>query len=42
VVTDRLTKRPDAARAAQLKAALRARGVLVGIAGPHGNILKAR
>lgn len=42
LVADRATKAPDGALAGRVKAALRARGVLVGTTGEHDNILKIR
>lgn len=42
IVTDAASKRPDGAAAGRVKAALRARGVLVGTTGEHDNILKIR
>ena len=42
VVTDRTTNTPDPRRAAAFKNALRRHGVLVGTAGPLGNVLKIR
>ena len=42
LVSDRETKKPAAARAATLIEGLREQGILVGAAGPYGNILKIR
>lgn len=42
IVRDRGSKAPDGAAAGRVKAALRARGVLVGTTGEHENILKIR
>jgi 4-aminobutyrate aminotransferase-like enzyme len=42
LVRDRKSKTPDRAAATSLVEMLRDRNILVGIAGPHGNILKIR
>jgi 4-aminobutyrate aminotransferase-like enzyme/Ser/Thr protein kinase RdoA (MazF antagonist) len=42
LVTDRVTRSPDGPRAHALRESLRQRGVLVGITGRDGNILKVR
>jgi 4-aminobutyrate aminotransferase-like enzyme/Ser/Thr protein kinase RdoA (MazF antagonist) len=42
IVRDRVSKIPDPAAARGIKDGLRARGVLVGTTGKHGNVLKVR
>ncbi len=42
LVRDRKSKKPDREAATRVVDMLRDRNVLVGIAGPHGNILKIR
>ena len=42
LVRDRKSKKPDRATATRVVEILRDRNILVGIAGPHGNILKIR
>jgi 4-aminobutyrate aminotransferase-like enzyme len=42
LVTDRKSKKPDRAAATRIVDMLRERNVLVGIAGPYGNVLKIR
>lgn len=42
MVRDRVSKEPDAAVAARVKAGMRARGVLVGTTGEHDNMMKIR
>jgi 4-aminobutyrate aminotransferase-like enzyme len=42
LVTDRKSKKPDRAAATRVVDMLRERNVLVGIAGPYGNVLKIR
>jgi 4-aminobutyrate aminotransferase-like enzyme len=40
IVVDRATREPDGARARDLQRELRRRGVLVGLGGRYGNVLK--
>src|SRR4051812_1925408 len=42
IVTDRVSKTPDAAIAGKLKNAMKRHGVLVGTTGPGANVLKVR
>ncbi len=40
LVTDRKTKEPAGARAKEVRAAMRERGILVGTGGPYGNVVR--
>jgi 4-aminobutyrate aminotransferase-like enzyme len=40
IVADRATREPDGARARDLQRELRRRGVLLGLGGRYGNVLK--
>ena len=42
IVADGTSKRPDAALAGAIRDGMRERGVLIGTAGAHGNVLKIR